>query len=319
MSRFRLPLATAAVLRVVHRLPFAQVVRVLADLPGLTVSAAAVAKQLQRLGEWLDPYYERVKLALRASPRVNGDETGWRTNGRNGYLWTLTDGRHTLYHVDKRRSGEVIEGLLGRAFDGTLTADFYSAYHRLGCPKQRCLAHLLRELRETARDSPGFAACDFYRGCRRLVKDMLALKRMWDELGDEAYTIRFTPRKQKSTWSAVNIKRAGELIEAGRMQPAGLKAFHAREESNSGIYSYENRDRAAFDPALEERFRANERAWNFFQAQPPGYRKTATHWVTSAKQEPTRLRRLDQLIADSENGRRIDQLTRPSARKPRAD
>src|SRR5439155_25431595 len=113
-------LATAAVLRVAHRLPFGRVVRVLADLPGLSISAGAVARQLQRLGEWLDPYYERVKLALRASPRVNGDrsgnrrlprdETGWRTNGRNGYLWTGTDPKHTLYHVDKSRSGEVTEG-----------------------------------------------------------------------------------------------------------------------------------------------------------------------------------------------------------------
>jgi uncharacterized protein YdeI (YjbR/CyaY-like superfamily) len=135
-------------------------------------------------------------------------------------------------------------------------------------------------------------------------------------LGDEAYTIRFTPRKAKSTWSAVNIKRVGELIELGRMQPAGLKAFHAREESNSRIYAYENRDKAAFDPALEARFRANEKAWNFFQAQPPGYRKTTTHWVVSAKQEATRLRRLDLLIADSGAGRRIDML---NPRKPRGD
>src|SRR5947208_8922287 len=96
-------LATAAVLRVVHRLPFAQGVRVLADLPGLTVSAGGISRQLQRLGEWLDPYYERVKLALRAAPRVNGDETGWRTGGRNGYLWTITGPRHTLYHVDRSR------------------------------------------------------------------------------------------------------------------------------------------------------------------------------------------------------------------------
>ena len=136
-------------------------------------------------------------------------------------------------------------------------------------------------------------------------------------LGEEAYTIRFTPRKQKSTWSAVNIKRVGELMELGRMQPAGLKAFHAREESNSRIYAYENRG-VPFDPALEERFRANEKAWDFFQAQPPGYRKTSTYWVMSAKQEPTRLRRLDQLIADSENGRRIDRLT-PRVRKPKGE
>jgi hypothetical protein len=183
-------LATAAVLRVVHRLPFGQVVRVLSDLPGLSVSAGAVSRQLRRLGEWLDPYYERVKLALRVSPHVNGDETGWRTDGRNGYLWAITDPRHTLYHVDKSRSGGVIQRLLGRTFPGTLTSDFYSAYNRLECPKQRCLAHLLRELEDAARDSPDFAATAFYRRCRRLVKDMLALKREWDALGDEAYTRR---------------------------------------------------------------------------------------------------------------------------------
>jgi uncharacterized protein YdeI (YjbR/CyaY-like superfamily) len=136
-------------------------------------------------------------------------------------------------------------------------------------------------------------------------------------LGAEAYTIRFTPRKQKSTWSAVNINRVGELMELGRMQPAGLKAFHAREESNSRIYAYENRDKAAFDEALEARFRANEKAWNFFQAQPPGYRRTCTFWVTSAKQEATRLRRLDQLIADSAAERRLEQLTSLKAPKPK--
>jgi len=183
-------LATAAVLRVVHRLPFGQVVRVLADLPGLSVSAGGISRQLQRLGEWLDPYYERVKLALRAAPRVNGDETGWRTNGRNGYLWTVTDPRHTLYHVDPSRSGEVIERLLGRTFSGTLGCDFYGAYNSLDCPKQRCHTHLLRELHETAEKHPAFAQGIFCRRAVRLVKDMLALKRKWDELDDRTYTRR---------------------------------------------------------------------------------------------------------------------------------
>jgi uncharacterized protein YdeI (YjbR/CyaY-like superfamily) len=100
----------------------------------------------------------------------------------------------------------------------------------------------------------------------------------------------------------------GELMEMGRMRPAGMKAFAAREESNSRIYAYENRDKAVSDPALEARFRANDKAWDFFQAQPPGYRRTCTFWVMSAKQEATRLRRLDLLITDSANGRRIDML-----------
>ena len=133
--------------------------------------------------------------------------------------------------------------------------------------------------------------------------------------GDEAYTIRFTPRKKKSTWSAVNIKRVAELTETGRMRPAGLKAFEAREESNSRIYAYENRDNIAFDPALEERFRANKKAWNFFQAQPPGYRHLCTFFVMGAKQDATRQRRLDTLIADSEAGRRLARLQGPNAKK----
>jgi uncharacterized protein YdeI (YjbR/CyaY-like superfamily) len=135
--------------------------------------------------------------------------------------------------------------------------------------------------------------------------------------GEDAYTIRFTPRKKKSTWSAVNIARVAELTKMGRMQPAGLKAFEARDEARSRIYAYENRHKATFDAAMAERFRANEKAWNFFQAQPPGYRATATHWVISAKQEATRLRRLDQLIADSTAGNRIGQILSPKAKKPK--
>jgi uncharacterized protein YdeI (YjbR/CyaY-like superfamily) len=134
-------------------------------------------------------------------------------------------------------------------------------------------------------------------------------------LGADAYTIRFTPRKTKSTWSAVNLKRVPELIAEGRMQPSGMKAYEASEESNSRIYAYENRDKAVFDPTLEARFRANEKAWSFFQAQPPGYRRLMTFRVMSAKQEATRLRRLDQLIADSEAGRRMDLM----GRKPKAE
>jgi len=84
----------------------------------------------------------------------------------------------------------VIQELLGEAFDGTLSCDFYAAYDRPDCPKQRCLAHLLRELDEAARDSPAFAAGPFGRQCKRLAKDMLALKRRWDELDDRTYTRR---------------------------------------------------------------------------------------------------------------------------------
>jgi uncharacterized protein YdeI (YjbR/CyaY-like superfamily) len=123
-------------------------------------------------------------------------------------------------------------------------------------------------------------------------------------IDDESYTIRFTPRKASSTWSAVNIKRITELIAEGRVLPAGLAAFEKRSEEKSGIYSYEQREAAELDPEAEKQFRANEAAWEFFQAQPAWYRKTAIWRVVSAKKEETRQKRLALLIEASAGGRR---------------
>jgi uncharacterized protein YdeI (YjbR/CyaY-like superfamily) len=124
-------------------------------------------------------------------------------------------------------------------------------------------------------------------------------------IDDVSYTIRFTPRKPRSNWSAINIKRAKQLKRLGRMQPAGLKAFEARTDETSAVYSYEQRHSARLDPVFEKQFRANKPAWNFFLAQPPSYRKAATWWVLSAKKVETKQKRIAQLIKDSENSRRL--------------
>jgi uncharacterized protein YdeI (YjbR/CyaY-like superfamily) len=118
-------------------------------------------------------------------------------------------------------------------------------------------------------------------------------------LDAESYVIRFTPRKKGSTWSAVNMWRVQELIRNGRMQPAGMEAFDARDPKKSGIYSFEQRQAATLDKAAQAKFKANRPAWKFFESQPPGYRKIATYWVVSAKREDTRARRLETLMADS--------------------
>jgi uncharacterized protein YdeI (YjbR/CyaY-like superfamily) len=130
----------------------------------------------------------------------------------------------------------------------------------------------------------------------------------------ESYKIRFTPRKSTSTWSAVNIARVAELTKERRMKPAGLAAFEQRSEAKSGIYAYEQRENATFTPAEEKRFRANAKAWKFFQAQPAGYRKTTTWWVVSAKRDETRVKRLATLIEDSAAGLPIAQLDRKGVR-----
>jgi uncharacterized protein YdeI (YjbR/CyaY-like superfamily) len=134
-------------------------------------------------------------------------------------------------------------------------------------------------------------------------------------LGADAYTIRFTPRKPTSIWSAINVDKVAQLTKLGKMQPAGLRAFAARRADKTGVYSFERAQAAALDPEQERTLRANRKACVFFDAQPPWYRRTAIHWVISAKREETRERRLRQLIDDSAAGRTIGPLTRPQARK----
>jgi uncharacterized protein YdeI (YjbR/CyaY-like superfamily) len=130
---------------------------------------------------------------------------------------------------------------------------------------------------------------------------------------DERSTIRFTPRRQRSNWSLKNIRRVNELTKLGRMAPPGIAAFERRDPSEAGTYSFEQAN-PRFDQGLERRFRRNRGAWKFWEAQPPGYRKAATWWVVSAKREETRLRRLQTLIEDSGNGRRLAQVTSPTRR-----
>jgi uncharacterized protein YdeI (YjbR/CyaY-like superfamily) len=128
-------------------------------------------------------------------------------------------------------------------------------------------------------------------------------------IDEKSYKIRFTPRKPKSIWSAVNIQKIAELTKAGKMRPVGIKAFKKLEEQNSKVYSFEQ-EKISMDKAFEQKIKANKKAWTFFHALPPSAKKQSVHWVMSAKREDTRLRRLDILIQSSEEGLRIPPLRR---------
>jgi uncharacterized protein YdeI (YjbR/CyaY-like superfamily) len=125
----------------------------------------------------------------------------------------------------------------------------------------------------------------------------------------DAYFIRFSPRKPKSIWSAVNIKKMETLTQQGLMLPFGMAAFNLREAKRSGIYAYEQ-EQVRLSADFESQFVANKKAWDFFQSLPASYHKPAINWVMSAKQEVTRVKRLAELITDSEAGRKIKQLRR---------
>jgi uncharacterized protein YdeI (YjbR/CyaY-like superfamily) len=128
-------------------------------------------------------------------------------------------------------------------------------------------------------------------------------------LDEESYVIRFTPRRAGSIWSAINIRRVDALAREKRMRPSGLEAFAARRENKVGIYSYEQRPADLVEP-YRGIFRKNKKAWAYFEAQPPGYRKIATWWIVCAKKEETRRKRLKQLIALSAAARRLPGLER---------
>jgi len=120
-------------------------------------------------------------------------------------------------------------------------------------------------------------------------------------IDEESYCIRFTPRKASSIWSAVNIKKVEMLIQQNLMQAAGLEIYNKRSESKSKIYAFENEE-MKFSAGFEKQFKANKKAWNYFQALAPSYRKLSSNWVMSAKQEATQLKRLQELIADCSVG-----------------
>jgi len=127
------------------------------------------------------------------------------------------------------------------------------------------------------------------------------VKKRVDEV---SYVHRFSPRKSDSYWSAVNTRRFGQLLEGGVVAPPGVEAFERRDRTKTEKYSFERKN-AAFDAAAERAFKANAKAWTFFRAQPPGYQRLATFYVMSARQEPTRLRRLAVLVGKSAKGERL--------------
>ncbi len=123
-------------------------------------------------------------------------------------------------------------------------------------------------------------------------------------INKESYSIRFTPRKPNSIWSAINIKKVEALTNAGLMKPEGLKAFVLRKDEKSKIYSHET-EIIEFSTDFIHQFKQNKIAWEFFQKQPPSYRKVMTHWIMSAKQEKTRQSRLEKTITASELQNRL--------------
>jgi len=124
-------------------------------------------------------------------------------------------------------------------------------------------------------------------------------------IDDATYSIRFTPRKPTSIWSAINIEKVAQLESQGRMTRAGIDAFAKRTEARSKVYSHEQEQTAELSPAELKAFKRNKAAWEFFASTPPGYKKVVLHWIGSAKKPETRAARLTKLVEASVAGQRL--------------
>lgn len=182
-------LALGVMLRVRQRLPFRQISQVFAKMAGLWISAGGLVKQVKRIARWLEGEYQKLILKMRASKVIHADETGWRIDGKNAWTWVFTQPLLTLFVTDPSRGGKVIRDVLGEAFGGKVVCDFYGAYDGLDCDKQRCLTHLLREIKEQGGKDQLFADDAWARRLKKWCKDAIAHKKKWKVLSDPKYEL----------------------------------------------------------------------------------------------------------------------------------
>jgi transposase len=226
-------LALGVMLRVLHRLPFRQISQVFEKMAGLKISAAGLVKQIKRIAGWLEGEYQKLILKMRASQVIHADETGWRIDGNNAWTWVFTQPLLTLFVTDKSRGGKVIRDILGEAFGGKVVCDFYGAYDGLDCEKQRCLTHLLREIKEQGEKDQLFAEDAWVMRLKKWCKDGIAHKKKWKTLSDPKYELgasRIEDRLDELIKIEPGHLQAKRLLKRLRKHRADLTRFLWEEQ-----------------------------------------------------------------------------------------
>jgi len=180
-------LIQAVILKYHHCLPYRKIRELFQELAGITISPGGISQALARISLWLGVEKAVLLDAIRGSPQLHVDETGWRLDGKKSWVWALVNDRLAYYHVDRRRSRKVLKELLGSEFDGTLISDFFSVYLNLPWRMQKCLVHLLREFHDCAKTDRTVEFVAAYRKIKRLIKDARKLRDRHDQLPSGEY------------------------------------------------------------------------------------------------------------------------------------
>lgn len=181
-------LIQAAILKYHHCLPYRKIRELFQELAGLTVSPGGISQALARISHWLGVEKAVLLEAIRGSPQLHVDETGWRLDGKTSWVWALVNDRLAYYHVDRSRARKVLKKLLGPDFDGTIISDFFSVYLNLPYHMQKCLVHLLREFHDCAKTDRTAEFVRAYRKIKRLINDARRLRGRYGQISDGKYT-----------------------------------------------------------------------------------------------------------------------------------
>lgn len=180
-------LIQAAILKYHHCLPYRKIRELFQELAGLTVSPGGISQALARISHWLGVEKAVLLEAIRGSPQLHVDETGWRLDGKKSWVWALVNKHLAYYHVDRSRARKVLRKLLGPDFGGTLISDFFSVYLKLPYRMQKCLVHLLREFHDCAKTDRTVEFVRAYRKIKRLINDARRLRGRYGQIPDGKY------------------------------------------------------------------------------------------------------------------------------------
>jgi len=169
-------LIQAAILKYYHCLPYRKICELFEDMANLKVSPGGLSQALVRISQWLGVEKDQILEAIRGSPQVHADETGWRLDGKKSWVWAFVNKRLAYYHVDRSRGRKVLKEILGEEFNGTLISDFYSVYLRLPYDMQKCLVHLLRDFHDCAKTDHDEEFVKAYKKIKRIINDALRLQ-----------------------------------------------------------------------------------------------------------------------------------------------
>ena len=190
-------LIQTVILKYHHGLPFNKIEELFKSLCHFQVSEGGLAQALQRISEWLQVEQNQILKAVRASPHLHMDETGWKISGTNHWLWAAVNERLAYYQIAQSRGAKIPKTILPKDYSGILVTDFYSAYNRLPGKKQKCLVHLMREMRSLYLKDQSEAFLEHHKTLKRIISDALRLKESQEQLATPVYQRRIKRLKTR--------------------------------------------------------------------------------------------------------------------------